>query len=574
MSRDPRTYQNKNRIVTKTQEMLRGVHRLQQRELVAQQNLILKQQLQQIRQRQKQKRGQMGQVEPLATLPGVLANGQYGQHDEDDYQEPDKHSTKASPQPSMFDTMTIFVSIASYRDCECLPTVLDLFQKAEHPDRVSVGVYEQNDPETDKSFTMAHLMQEERESYPELVKRFDSEQLRIMFSPCVDAAGPMYARAKIEQNLFRNEQFYMIIDSHALFEPKWDTICLTEWHKAQQLSAKPILSYYPPNFDRTKRQRTPLQMNPNLKLDYLRSDKFDKNSGVPMPTKQAFINMPRQPLVSLFWTACFSFASSDMIENVPFDDQYPYLFLGEEICMNLRLYTHGYNVYNPTQHILYHAESREYRPTFWELFYANKKPMNASFEVTDDQRTERKNTHLASLKRVSQLIYNHADHDIPDQYGLGAVRSYQQFCDFIGINFEKQQAQEHTKYGRTKQLSAEEQYAKIIKNTSQPSGQPSSQPRNMMRPMNMQHRAIPTPMGGRPGSMTKMTGMTGGAAFDPAMAPKPKQIPRTRTGVSMQNKPWLRQAQTNQVNQAGKMQMPRMGPPQPMAYAKGAWGRA
>ena len=65
--------------------------------------------------------------------------------------------------------------------------------------------------------------------------------------------------------------------------------------------------------------------------------------------------------------------------------------------------------------------------------------------------------------------------------------------------------------------------------------------------------------------MTKMTGLTGGAMFDPAQAPKQKQIPRTRTGPSGQNKPWLRQTQSAQVRPHG--------PPQARSYAQGMWGK-
>ena len=36
---------------------------------------------------------------------------------------------------------TIFVQIASYRDPECQWTVKDLFDKADHPERVYVGIF-------------------------------------------------------------------------------------------------------------------------------------------------------------------------------------------------------------------------------------------------------------------------------------------------------------------------------------------------------------------------------------------------------------------------------------------------
>lgn len=38
-------------------------------------------------------------------------------------------------------TPRIFVQIASYRDTECQHTVRDLFEKANDPDRVFVGIF-------------------------------------------------------------------------------------------------------------------------------------------------------------------------------------------------------------------------------------------------------------------------------------------------------------------------------------------------------------------------------------------------------------------------------------------------
>ena len=40
--------------------------------------------------------------------------------------------------------MHIFVSIASYRDPLCKRTIADLFAKADHPERITVGVVQQN----------------------------------------------------------------------------------------------------------------------------------------------------------------------------------------------------------------------------------------------------------------------------------------------------------------------------------------------------------------------------------------------------------------------------------------------
>ncbi len=581
--RNPRTFQNRNRTITRAQELMRSTHRSQQKELDAQQRLILSQQLKQLQQKQKHHRR--------------LKTGTDGdERKEDDTDEPDFDSktnnddeldSKAHPTTNPSENPnpqpTIFVSIASYRDPECLKTVLDLFAKADHPNRVFVGVYEQNDPETDKDMTISYLLEAAPDKIAPLDQYYKSGNLRPMITSCVEAKGPMYARALIEQKLFQNEDFYMIIDSHALFEPNWDSMCVQEWERASKLcestKTKAVLSYFPPNFQRAKRQRTPLEFDPTLKLDYLRFMQFEKNFGVPMPTKQAFKNMPREPVRALFWTACFSFASASMLKEVPFDDGYPYLFLGEEIYMNMRLFTHGYDVFNPSKHILYHLENRDYRPIFWELTHVDKPPKDASFVVTDEERDARKTLHLASMKRMSQILYNHPEHGIDDKYALGQERSYKEFCDFIGINFEKQVVKEHTRFGRTPHPSKEEQYAKMVENKTEKIAKLNMAPINMkmnqgqgrmnghkqathltprMNPMKMnQNKMNGTNV--RNGSMTKMTGLTGGGIQ--TTPTQPKEIPRTRV------------PRVNGMPKQNAVQTGRTGPPRAREYAIGMWGK-
>ena len=47
----------------------------------------------------------------------------------------------------------------------------------------------------------------------------------------------------------------------------------------------------------------------------------------------------------------------------PYDGTLHDLFFGEEMSMALRLYTHGYDLYAPTESVVYHLWSRAHRPT-------------------------------------------------------------------------------------------------------------------------------------------------------------------------------------------------------------------
>ncbi len=101
----------------------------------------------------------------------------------------------------------IFVQIASYRDTECQWTVKDLFEKAEHPERVFVGICWQFDPDMDDGCFLV-------ETRP--------EQQRIVKFHVKDSRGVCWARHEV-QKLWRGEEYTLQIDSHMRFVQNWDS---------------------------------------------------------------------------------------------------------------------------------------------------------------------------------------------------------------------------------------------------------------------------------------------------------------------------------------------------------------
>lgn len=95
---------------------------------------------------------------------------------------------------------------------------------------------------------------------------------------------------------------------------------------------------------------------------------------VPQQDRYPYTNVPAAStpmLPSCFWAACFSFAPASMLMHVPYDPYCPYVFIGEEYSMAMRLYSHGFQLFAPNVQILYHLTNREYRPTYWEQFLDN-----------------------------------------------------------------------------------------------------------------------------------------------------------------------------------------------------------
>ena len=97
----------------------------------------------------------------------------------------------------------IFVSIASYRDRRCSTTIMSLFEKAKFPERIIVGVCQQNknDKElcTPKNFKYA-------------------KQIRVIHKHFKEAKGPTFARY-LCSTLFADEDYLAFACVRASLSP-------------------------------------------------------------------------------------------------------------------------------------------------------------------------------------------------------------------------------------------------------------------------------------------------------------------------------------------------------------------
>ena len=124
---------------------------------------------------------------------------------------------------------SIFVSIASYRDTECMKTLTDLFDKADKPDNIYVGICHQNKNKNEYCI-------------PNNFKHMD--HIRFKDYDYKEALGPTFARY-ICSHLWKGEQYFMQIDSHSRFIKGWDTKIKNMYKQCE--SKKSILTHYPPS---------------------------------------------------------------------------------------------------------------------------------------------------------------------------------------------------------------------------------------------------------------------------------------------------------------------------------------
>lgn len=365
-------------------------------------------------------------------------------------------SSIPAASPATSSSSTIFVSIISYRDPETRHTLESLFVRARHPERIYVGIVWQYQPKEDSSILFDGID----------LNRYPSNHVRQLFLPHSDARGPCYARYLCQTHLYGEgrwchpsssvgEDFYLQLDSHMRMVDGWDEEMLNEWDRCRDSNA--ILTAYPTGYERGTNE-TPSNANDAPPL--LCASHFDANDGMLrfvgrllLPTSSS---SPSSPLPCLFYAAGFAFGPGRMVSSCPYDPHLCNLFFGEELSMLVRLWTNGFNMFQPTKNLVWHCWSRAYRPSFREITtgvqvqahreaIARKRvqallgmpPLaaSASSSVDPDQSI------LASLPFDHRLLQPESP------YGLGPVRTLLEFEQHVGIDFSSRTISERAKNG-------------------------------------------------------------------------------------------------------------------------------
>jgi len=300
----------------------------------------------------------------------------------------------------------IFISLACYRDPEIVPTVRDAYNKAQNKHLLVFGVYAQ----------MASIDEKIDLSFIE-----DQEQVRLLVKDNTKARGPSYARYIIYNKLYKDELYYLQIDSHSRFAENWDTKLISMHTK---LSANSIISTYPKGYQLHQDTNLPTSEKMNIL-------KFKKiRDGIPILTT---VTIPQEdkPMRNYFWAAGYSFCYGAIFKIIPFDPHLKNLFWGEEFLMSLRFFTNNIKIYSPNQHIIYTLWTRNYRHTFWEL----KEKMNGKFETYGFLSFLR-------LCSIANFFPNKASffqklepkfRDEIEKYGIGNKKTTDEFYSRIGI---------------------------------------------------------------------------------------------------------------------------------------------
>jgi hypothetical protein len=302
----------------------------------------------------------------------------------------------------------IFIAIASYLDYEIKHTILDCINKAKHPENLHFGVCLQYD-ENEK--TNEHVLDFLESKLP----------VKVLKYHYTESGGGCWAR-NLAQSLYNGEEYSLQVDSHTRFIQNWDEIVINDYNELKKTVNKPLLSFLPPSYSRRDdkgidydfRHIDELDKINLPKIQYITNEYWFVNGGYE---NEENINFKPTSVIILY--GGFVFTEGNWVVEINQDPEHYYT--GEELALTIRSYTHGYDLYTPSQIVAWH---RAHTPTSGIKKHFNNNPE----EIANAK-------HRRAIERLKMLVEGNGD---LGRYGSGNTRTVDQYAEFAGIDFKTQ----------------------------------------------------------------------------------------------------------------------------------------
>ncbi len=284
---------------------------------------------------------------------------------------------------------TIFVSIASFRDTQCIDTLKNLYYNSDNPQNIYCGIFTQIDIKNENEYC------------------FDMDfpyntNIRRLVIKYQEAKGPLWARVKIIKNLFQNEKYFFMIDAHTSFKKSWDTNLKKYLNILKEKGVnKPILSGYPAH----KNYYTD---NSFLLCNVVSGDKYPKVLG-------SVVKPPGYFYQSYFIGACCLFTYGKFLKEInitPLAENLEHIFGGEEMLLSLLAFVNGWDVYSIPHSNIYHefksSDEKKKDKTDWYIYAnINNKNEQKSYQQLDKILTSNMlNRHRKVSDFYKKIKYN------------------------------------------------------------------------------------------------------------------------------------------------------------------------
>lgn len=221
---------------------------------------------------------------------------------------------------------TIYVTVASYRDPWCKNSVTTAFSRAVYPERIFVGVSQQN-TEDDEPCVDPNICDEDAEHV--LCKYRD--QIRVNQIDARTATGPVFGRHHAD-GLYRGEYFAVSIDAHMVFVPKWDIRTIAMWRSIGNEMA--LITTYPADLSKAEKKG----LNRVKSWVMICAATFERGA---IRNNRGMIGLPpfshrNRPILQPFLGAGIVFSRGHRILRTPNDCCVPGIFNGEEFNVATR----------------------------------------------------------------------------------------------------------------------------------------------------------------------------------------------------------------------------------------------
>ncbi|CAM9508341.1 unnamed protein product, partial [Ectocarpus sp. 6 AP-2014] len=309
---------------------------------------------------------------------------------------------------------SVFVGVSSFRDKRCPQTLVNFFSKAKYPERVTVGVVQQNDHE-DVDCVVEYCKMMGGHAEGPLCPYFDN--IKTLRVEARWAAGPCYGR-HLQSYMLRDEEFCMQTDSHMDVVQDWDAKLMAMWGRVNNEYG--ILTTYVHKIEQLREGYENKKEVPHLcQLGFTETGNHPRYVQAKLATK-----LP-SPKLTNTWAAGLSLAKCHAWKASPYDPGLRKVFDGEEFSMHARLWTRGYDTYTPDKSLVGHDYNKVKegpQPSSW----LNNKMVAGAKDL--------------AYKRMFTLFGMPGKVDTEEmwesigQYGLGTKRTLEQYQEFIGVN--------------------------------------------------------------------------------------------------------------------------------------------
>lgn len=302
--------------------------------------------------------------------------------------------------------MKIFIQVASYRDPQLIPTIESALENAKHPENLVFGIARQYHPD---------------DKFDDLSKYKDDERFRILDIFYLDAKGACWARNQIQQ-LYKDEEYTLQIDSHMRFAPNWDVEMIKMITDLQDKGhKKPLLTGYVSSFDPDNDPAARVQDPWRMVFDRF----IPEGAVFFLPETIPGWQELTEPVTARFYSAHYCFTLGQFAKEVQHDPDY--YFHGEEISIAARAYTWGYDLFHSHKTLIWHEYTRKGRTKQWD----------------DDKKWVDRNNFCHKKNRALFGMDGEEPMDF-GIYGFGPERTLRDYEKYSGLLFSKRAIQQET----------------------------------------------------------------------------------------------------------------------------------